>query len=265
MSRARCYLAAVLILASAAGRGQDQDAYAGTTANAGAGAQNTLNIKDADIRTLIATVSEITGKNFIVDPRVEGKVNVVSARPMDADEIYSVFESILRVNGYALVAAGNMVKIVPDALAMQDGATSSEQRGPDTLVSQVIALKHVAAKDLLPVLNPLKPQSAQLSASPSGNALVVIDRAANVARMESLVRRIDIASESAVEMIPLGHASASEVASTLTRLAGDSGNGNGAKAIADTRTNSVLLSGEPSARLRLRALISQRSPTMVST
>lgn len=255
MPRVSIFLAAGLLLVSAAGHGQDQDVYAGNAASAGAGQQNTLNIKDADIRTLIATVSEITGKNFIVDPRVEGKVNVVSARPMDADEIYSVFESILRVNGYALVNAGNMVKIVPEALAMQDGATSGGLLGPDTLVSQVIKLKHVAAKDLLPVLNPLKPQSAQLSASPSGNALVVIDRAANVARIESLVRRIDVASESAVEVIPLNHASASEVASTLTRLAGDNGNGGGARAVADTRTNSVLLSGEQSARLKLRALI----------
>jgi len=253
MPRVLFCLAAALFLASGAGFSQDQDVFAGTAAGDSAGQQNTLNIKDADIRTLIATVSEITGKNFIVDPRVEGKVNVVSARPMDQDEIYSVFESILRVNGYALVTAGNMVKIVPEALAMQDGATSGGLLGPDTLVSQVIKLKHVAAKDLLPVLNPLKPQSAQLSASPSGNALVVIDRAANVARIESLVRRIDVASESAVEVIPLNHASASEVAGTLTRLAGD--NGGGARAVADTRTNSVLLSGEQSARLRLRALI----------
>lgn len=254
MPRVTILLVAVLLSVSAAGYSQEQDTYAGNAAAGGAGQQNTLNIKDADIRTLIATVSEITGKNFIVDPRVEGKVNVVSARPMDADEIYSVFESILRVNGYALVNAGNMVKVVPEALAMQDGATGGGLLGPDSMVSQVIKLKHVAAKDLLPVLNPLKPQSAQLSAGPSGNTLVVIDRAANVARIEALVRRIDVASESAVEVIPLNHASASEVASTLTRLAQDP-TGNGAKAIADTRTNSVLLSGEASARLKLRALI----------
>jgi general secretion pathway protein D len=227
-----------------------QDAAGGPP---GAPAQNTLNIKDADIRTLIATVSEITGKNFIVDPRVEGKVNVVSARPMDADEVYQVFESVLRVHGYALVPAGNMVKILPEAIAMQDGSVTSSSGGPDAITSRVITLKHVAAKDLLPVLQPLKPQSAQLMASPSGNAIVVIDRAANVARIESLIRRIDTENENGVEVIPLSHASATEVANTIVRLVPD--NNGGGKAVADARTNSILLSGDQASRLKLRALV----------
>ncbi len=228
-----------------------QDAAGGSP---GAPAQNTLNIKDADIRTLIATVSEITGRNFIIDPRVEGKVNVVSARPMDADEIYQVFESVLRVHGFALVPAGNMVKILPEAMAMQDGSLINSSNGPDAIVSRVIVLKHIAAKDLLPVLQPLKPQSAQLMASPSGNALVVIDRAGNVARIENLIRRIDTVNENGVEVIPLGHASASEVANTLARLVPE--NNGGGKAVADARTNSILLSGDQAARLKLRALVS---------
>jgi general secretion pathway protein D len=243
--------ALAMSLALAAPLAQAQDAAGGPP---GAPAQNTLNIKDADIRTLIATVSEITGKNFIVDPRVEGKVNVVSARPMDADEVYEVFESVLRVHGFALVPAGNMVKIVPEAIAMQDGSLTSSSNGPDAITSRVIALRHVAAKDLLPVLQPLKPQSAQLMASPSGNAIVVIDRAANVARIESLIRRIDTENENGVEVIPLSHASASEVANTLVRLVPD--NNGGGKAVADARTNSILLSGDQAARLKLRALVS---------
>lgn len=244
-------IAVAFALCLAAPRAHAQDAAGGTP---GAPAQNTLNIKDADIRTLIATVSEITGRNFIIDPRVEGKVNVVSARPMDADEIYEVFESVLRVHGFALVPAGNMVKIVPEAIAMQDGSMIASSSGPDAITSRVIPLKHVAAKDLLPVLQPLKPQSAQLMASPSGNAIVVIDRAANVARIENLIRRIDTANENGVEVIPLSHASATEVANTLVRLVPD--NNGGGKAVADARTNSILLSGDQSARLKLRALIS---------
>lgn len=246
-------LAMSLALAAPIAQSQDVDAAGGPP---GAPAQNTLNIKDADIRTLIATVSEITGRNFIVDPRVEGKVNVVSARPMDADEIYEVFESVLRVSGYALVPAGNMVKIVPEAIAMQDGSLTASSNGPDAITSRVIALKHVAAKDLLPVLQPLKPQSAQLMASPSGNAIVVIDRAANVARLENLIRRIDTENENGVEVIPLTHASATEVANTLVRLMPENnGTGGGGKAVADARTNSILLSGDQAARLKLRALV----------
>jgi len=244
-------IAVAFALSLATPRAHAQDAAGGTP---GAPAQNTLNIKDADIRTLIATVSEITGRNFIIDPRVEGKVNVVSARPMDADEIYEVFESVLRVHGFALVPAGNMVKIVPEAIAMQDGSMTASSSGPDAITSRVIPLKHVAAKDLLPVLQPLKPQSAQLMASPSGNAIVVIDRAANVARIENLIRRIDTVNENGVEVIALSHASATEVANTLVRLVPD--NNGGGKAVADARTNSILLSGDQSARLKLRALIS---------
>lgn len=244
-------LALALTLALGLPSAQAQDAAGGAP---GAPSQNTLNIKDADIRTLIATVSEITGKNFIIDPRVEGKVNVVSARPMDADEVYQVFESVLRVHGYSLVPAGNMVKILPDALAMQDGSSLASSNGPDALTSRVIALKHVAAKDLIPVLLPLKPQSAQLSASPSGNAIVVIDRAGNVARIENLIRRIDTETESGIEVLPLTHASANEVANTIGRLVPDS-NGGG-KAVADARTNSILLSGDQASRLKLRALVS---------
>ena len=86
--------------------------------------RRTLNMKDADIEALIATVSEITGKNFIVSPLVQGKVTVVSARPMKPDEIYDVFLSVLRVHGLAAVQTGSMVKIVPETMAQQDGAAT---------------------------------------------------------------------------------------------------------------------------------------------
>ena len=111
--------------------------------------KHTLNLKDADIRVLIATVSEITGRNFIIDPRVEGKVNVVSTQPMDADQVYAVFESVLRVHGYAAVSSGTMVKIVPEVIANQDGSTLEGEAGPDTIVTRVIPLRHVAAAEAL--------------------------------------------------------------------------------------------------------------------
>ncbi len=218
--------------------------------------KNTLNLKDADVRTFISTVSEITGKNFIVDPRVEGKVNIISTQPMDKDEVYRVFESVLRVHGFALVPAGDVIKVLPEAVAVQDGAASSPVVGPDSLTTRVIPLKYVSPNALLTVLRPLIPQSGQIVASPSGNAIIVTDRAGNVARIESIIGRIDTISDSAVEAIPLQHANAQEVASTLNKLGG--GDANGAKSamvVADARTNSILLSGESSARLKARAMI----------
>ncbi|MBT8118008.1 MAG: type II secretion system protein GspD, partial [Gammaproteobacteria bacterium] len=81
----------------------------------------TLNLKDADISALISTVAEVSNKNFIVDPRVKGKVTVVSSQPMNSDEVYQVFLSILKVHGYAAVPSGEVIKIVPDVNAKQDG------------------------------------------------------------------------------------------------------------------------------------------------
>lgn len=221
--------------------------------------KHTLNLKDADIRVLIATVSEITGRNFIIDPRVEGKVNVVSTQPMDPDQVYAVFESVLRVHGYAAVTSGTMIKIVPEVIANQDGSVLAAEGGPDTIVTRVIPLRHVAAAELIPILRPLVPQQGNLAAHQGSNALIVSDRAGNLARIEALIRRIDTASDTAVEMIPLQHADAAEVARTLTLLTEDktaAAMGNQPRIFADARTNSILLSGDPASRLRMRALVS---------
>ncbi|MCE3001491.1 MAG: type II secretion system secretin GspD [Xanthomonadaceae bacterium] len=221
---------------------------------------HTLNLKDADIRVFIATVSEITGKSFIVDPRVEGKVNVVSTKPMDAAEVYRTFESVLRVHGYAAVPSGSMVKIVPEAIAKQDGdATAVASGGPDAIVTRVVELKHVAANELLPILQQLVPQSGQVAPVNGANALLITDRAGNLARVEAIIRRVDQASDAAIEVIPLQHASAAELARTLSMLAEEKGAaavaGVPTKVFADARTNSVLLSGDRAARLRMRTLI----------
>jgi general secretion pathway protein D len=221
---------------------------------------HTLNLKDADIRVFIATVSEITGKSFIVDPRVEGKVNVVSTKPMDAAEVYRTFESILRVHGYAAVPSGSMVKIVPEAIAKQDGdAIAVSSGGPDAIVTRVVELKHVAANELLPILQQLVPQSGQVAPVNGANALLITDRAGNLARVEAIIRRVDQASDAAIEVIPLQHASAAELARTLSMLAEEKGAAAAAgvptKVFADARTNSVLLSGDRAARLRMRTLI----------
>ncbi|MFN9729728.1 MAG: type II secretion system secretin GspD [Pseudomonadota bacterium] len=221
---------------------------------------HTLNLTDADIRVFIATVSEITGKSFIVDPRVEGKVNVVSTKPMDAAEVYRTFESVLRVHGYAAVPSGSMVKIVPEAIAKQDGdAGTAPSGGPDAIVTRVVELKHVGANELLPILQQLVPQSGQVALVSGANALLITDRAGNLARVEAIVRRVDQASDAAIEVIPLQHASAAELARTLSMLAEEKGAaavaGVPTKVFADARTNSVLLSGDRAARLRMRTLI----------
>ncbi|MEO6689484.1 MAG: type II secretion system secretin GspD [Dokdonella sp.] len=232
--------------------------------------RHTLNLKDADIQALIATVSEITGKNFIIGPNVQAKVTVVSARPMKPDEIYDVFLSVLRVHGFAAVPAGSMIKIVPESTAQQDGSTGVNglgQRGDDELVTEIVPVKHVSAAELVPILRPLMPQGGQLIAHATSNSLVVSDRAGNVQRLAEIIRRIDTVSDAQVEMIPLVHANAAEMARTLTMLADDKtaqANGENARVFADTRTNSILLAGAKNGRLRMRALIAHLDSPMES-
>jgi general secretion pathway protein D len=250
-------------------------AQPGSPPNAAAPAANppgthTLNMKDADITALIATVSEITGKNFIIGPNVQGKVNVYSAKPMRPDEIYDIFLSVLRVHGYAAIPSGNMIKIVPEAMAQQDGSgglNGNHVHEADELVTQIVPVKHVAASELVPILRPLMPQGAQLIAHPGSNSLVISDRAGNVQRVVSIIERIDTVSDSGVEVIPLQHASAAEVARTLAQLVDTKANGaadlgDQPKIFADERTNSILLSGGKSGRLRMRALITHLDTPM---
>ena len=224
---------------------------------AAADGRHTLNLKAADIAVLVQTVSEITGKSFIVDPRVEGRVTVISSTPQTADEIYETFLSVLRVHGFAAVSAGSMIKIVPDAVAAQDGSVGNGGGGPDALVTRLIALKHVSADEVVKLLRPLAPQQATFTANPSNNSILISDRAGNVARLMELIARMDTASDAEVEVIPLRHASAAEVARTLATLESPAAGGaaTGPKLIADERTNSILLSGDRSGRLRLRTLV----------
>ncbi|HLA75560.1 MAG TPA: type II secretion system secretin GspD [Gammaproteobacteria bacterium] len=224
----------------------------------------TLNFKDADIQAVISTVAEITGKNFIVDPRVNGKVTIISSRPMDKDEIYQVFLSLLEVHGFATVpAGGNAIKIIPDANAKFNNiptATDAEPGSGDEIITRVIEVNKVQAAQLVPILRPLISPQGHMAAFPQNNLLVVSDRAANTERLAQIIRRIDQPSTDQVEIIPLQYASAAELVRILTTLEQQaSRNDPSAKQttlIADDRTNSILVSGDKGDRLRIRATIS---------
>ncbi len=221
-----------------------------------------LNLRDVDIRVLIDTVAEATGRNFLVDPRVKAKVTLVSAKPMKKDELYGVFLSVLELHGFSAVPAGKVIKIVPDANAKQEAVPTLDGYTPeagDQLVTQVIDVKYVSAAQLVPVLRPLIPQQGHLAAYPSSNVLIISDRASNVRRITEIVRRIDRAETGDVEVIRLEHASAVELVRVLSALQQQSQQATQGVAApvltADERTNSILMTGELSARLRLRALI----------
>ncbi len=222
----------------------------------------TLNLKDADINALIDTVSKNTGKNFIVDPKIKGKVTVISSRPMDREELYQVFLSILQVHGYAAVPSGKVIKIVPDAHAKQDRipTVSGDQPGiGDELVTRVVQVDNVASNQLVPILRPLIPQHGHLAAYARTNVLIITDRAANINRLVKIIRRIDRAGNEDIEIIPLQHASAGEVVRILASLQKRTGKSalqaGQPTFVADDRTNSILMTADRSTRLRLRTII----------
>ncbi len=222
----------------------------------------TLNLKDADIRVLIDTVSEITGKNFVVDPRVKAKVTIVSSQPMQELELYQVFLSILQVHGFSAVETGNITKIVPDVNAKQGPVPTANGERPgkgDQLVTRVIHIENVPAAQLVPILRPLIPQQGQLAAYQPSNILLISDRAANVSRLLQIIKRIDRPDQSDIEIIRLENAPATELARTLSTLQKRDNKGGSmpgqAVITADERTNSILISGDKATRLRLRGLI----------
>jgi general secretion pathway protein D len=232
----------------------------------------TLNFSDADLVAVINSVSQITGKNFIIDPRVKGKVTVVSSKPLNEDEVYNVFLSILQVHGFATVPTDNAIKIIPDATAKQSSAPySPASRNPgDQLITRVLSINHINAAQLVPILRPLVAQQGHLAAYPSTNVLIISDRASNILRIDRIIAQMDKEIDSDIEIIKLKHAFAAEVVRLLTGLnlaAPDQKNpsGGGIRISADERTNSILLVGERIERLKYRAIIADLDSPVASS
>ena len=224
-----------------------------------ANAQTTPNFREADIRKIVEAVSEVTGKTFILDPRVTAKVTILSKTPLSADAFYEAFLSILEVHGYVAITVGDVVKVVPDASSRQKPTLlSTDGAGADDMVTQVVKVQNIGAAQLVPILRPLIPQYGHLAAHPGSNMLIISDRRQNLERMLSIIRRIDLSNDDEIEVVPLQHASSAEVVRVLTALT-QAPRADGmpvtTSLVADARTNSILIGGDKKGRLRLRVLI----------
>jgi general secretion pathway protein D len=214
------------------------------------GPQLTPNYREADIRVVADQVQQVIGRPIIIDPRVRAQVTVLSNAPMSPDAFYKLFQSALEVHGFVALDSGTAIEIVPDANARFGEG--------DDYISQAIVLQNIGAAQLVPILRPLLPQSAHLAAHPASNALIVADRPQNIERMMRLIRRMDTAGTADIEVIALENAAADEVVrmlSSLNQAAQAAGGTPPVQVIADTRTNSVLLSGASQSRLQYKALI----------
>ncbi len=238
----------------------------------------TLNFVNADIDGVVKAISEMTGKNFVVDPRVKGTVNIVSAKPVSKALAYDVFLSALRLQGYAAVEDGGIVKILPenDAKLHQSlmlGPLDKTRGAGDRIQTQVFTLKYESAVQMMPILRPLIAPNNTITPYQNSNSLVITDYASNLQRLEKIIDAIDQPNSSDPIMIPLRYATALDVAQTVNRLFAEAAQAQGGAAadttqrlvvVADTRSNSLLArsTGDPSRLGRLRQFVAMLdSPT----
>lgn len=221
------------------------------------------NLRNADIRAVIAEVSRVTGKNFIIDPRVQGKISIVSSTPMSNNELYQVFLSVLQVSGYAAIPSGEVIKIIPNIDAKtQSSDLLNEMRNPprgEDMMVEVISVHYVPAEQLVPVLRPLMPQWSSISAYGPSNMLILSGRANNIKSLANIIQQVDNSSANGIDIIPLKHSLAMDIATTLKDLVKVQPNMAGGRSqisvSADDRSNAILISGSKTDRIRLRMLI----------
>ena len=223
-----------------------------------------INLKNADIREFTTQVSAITGKSFIIDPRIKGNVTVISSTAMDADSIYELFLSVLRVHGYAAVPAGKVVKIVQQTLAKQSGNPLDAANNIDSeeLITKVIPVRNTPSAELVKILRPMIPQYGHLAGLTEPNALIISDHASNIARLMEMVKDIDVADTKTTKIIQLKEAWVEDMVALLEKLAPEQ-IGKGAKGpnlvtiVASERTNSLVLKGEAETLTRIEELIEE--------
>lgn len=227
----------------------------------------TLKLTDTDLRSLITLVSLQTGTTFVVDPRVQGTVNVVSHAPVTQGTLYEIFLSVLQIHGFAAIPSGAVTKIVPDVVARK-GAIPLDSfetaKTGDQLVSQVIQLRNISAINLAPALRAMVPQEGLLEAVPESNSLIITDRRSNIQRLENIITSLDQSQKEDAEIISLNHASASELSRLLSDLRDNSMGSSAIRLAADDRSNSLIVSGSRAARDRTRKLVASLDVPLAS-
>ncbi len=229
-----------------------------------------VNLKDADIKAFISQVANITGYSFVIDPRVKGKVTIISDTSMGKREVYEMFQSVLNVHGFTAIPAGGIIKVMQQNNSKQEGGMpiGLGKRKSEQLITQVIQIKDTPALDLVPILRPMVAKYGHLAGVKSANALIVTDHASNVRRIEKIIERLDGSGVSELEVVQLEEAWVGDIVGILTSLDPEkvSEGGKGKKAdasgvagrirvVADERANRIILRGEKTARERVKKLI----------
>jgi general secretion pathway protein D len=227
-----------------------------------------VNLQDADIKAFINEVATITDQNFVLDPRINGNVTVISNRALSRDEIYELFLSVMQVNGIAAIDSGTTTKLVPDNVAKQSGI-AVDLRGEtvgEALTTRVIYLTNTQAAEILGVIRPLMPQSAHAAAVTGLNALVLSDRADSLNQLTALIRDLDSNVNDSLRVIPLRHVDAERMMDLISALVSSAGNAQGQggdqlKVIADTSSDRLLVKGSPEMIAKVQEMVNQLDTT----
>lgn len=233
-----------------------------------------LNFNEVDISTMVKFISDLTGKNFILDDRVKGKISVYSPSKLSVEEAYNVFVSVLELKGFTVVQSGKVAKIVPSAGARQSGFTLLPPGKPapvnENYVAQVIKLENIKAQEALTFLQPMVSKDGHISAFGPGNLILVVDSSLNIRKLQGILETIDTElTREGVEIVYLKNASAENVAATIRQWlgggdskpaappAGAAGGGTAGSVLADQRLNALLVFGNDTIKKAVREMVAK--------
>jgi general secretion pathway protein D len=236
-----------------------------------------LNFNEVDISTMVKFISDLTGKNFILDDRVKGKISVYSPSKLSIEEAYNVFTSVLELKGFTVVQSGRVAKIVPSSSAKQSGFKLLPQgeQAPvnESYVAQVTKLEYITAQEALTFLQPMISKDGHLSAFGPGNLLLMVDSSINIRKLHGILQTIDTErTREGLEILFLKNASAESAAKTIQQWLGGSdgkpggqpaapGTGNTTTVLADQRLNALLIFGNEPSKKAIRELVAKLDVT----
>ena len=229
-------------------------------------ARITLNMRNADIGSVLEWLAETSGKRVVVDPRVRGTVTILARDPLTPDEAFRVVVASLGVYGYTAIDQGEILEILP-AANVRSGATqfleSLREPAADLPVNEVVRLGFLPAEQMASTLKPMMPPHAGIVALPGQNALLITDVASGVKRIARIARELDNSGSLEFDAVALQHASAGEMLKVLQGLLGKTA-GEGLQLVADERSNAILMAGAPEIRSKARELLTRLDQPQVA-
>ncbi len=212
----------------------------------------TMNFREVEIRQIIESVGRLTGRNFLVDPRVRGKVTILANEPVPEEAVYEMLLAILRMHGFRAIEGNRVTRIVAANVANRFAPNSV----PAELVTELLRINHLNAGSVIPLVKPLMTPQSQIVAHKETNVLIITELKTNLDRIRSIIARLDLETVGKYEVIPLQHANAKDLVALLQK-ASNKGLRHLTQIVADRRTNRLIITGPPELRLPLRTLIAE--------